>query len=334
MSELPLVSVVVPTFNRVNSLRPLMDGLARQTYPRACFEVVVVDDGSTDGTQAYLRGLQPEFALRVLEQANAGPSEARNRGVASAQGSIIVFLDDDVVPAPELIAQHVETRQGDPDTAVIGPMNPPAGAARPAWIRWTETSLQRQYQALVTGEMPCTPHQFYTANASVPRASFMDLGGFDTRFKRNEDVELAFRLEQRGVRFRFNPAAEIVHYPTHSFEKWRDATYQYGRYDVITEREKRLPTLTRAVISFHTRNRLSRLVVHLGVGRPLVYHSLIWIMSALVRVADRPATGRIAMLALSGLSNLLYWQGISDELGGRKRVLAWLTQAATAAETR
>ena len=91
---MPRVSVVVPTFNRCESLQRLLEALETQTYPATDFEVVVVDDGSTDGTNQMLEQFASRYVLRALWQANAGPAMARNRGVSAAHGALIVFLDD------------------------------------------------------------------------------------------------------------------------------------------------------------------------------------------------------------------------------------------------
>src|SRR5258708_7250786 len=163
----PVVSVVTPTYNRRASLDRLLSGLRVQTFPADRFELVVVDDGSTDGTVPYLRSLDMPFSGRVFEQAHAGPAEARNLGVAQARGRIVLFLDDDVLPVPSLIEDHVTTHGEATDLVVIGPMSPPRGWRRPAWIRWDEETLQQQYRALLEGQWVCTPRQFYTANASV-----------------------------------------------------------------------------------------------------------------------------------------------------------------------
>src|SRR5690349_12686793 len=127
----PRVSVVVPTFNRRASLHRLLMALSAQTYPTEQFEVIVVDDGSTDGTDQLLASLITPYALQVIRQANGGPAVARNRGVASAHGALIVFLDDDVEPVPELLAEHVAVHDAESDPVVIGPMSPPTNWPRP-----------------------------------------------------------------------------------------------------------------------------------------------------------------------------------------------------------
>src|SRR5262249_43416700 len=100
----PRVSVITPTYNRKNSLISTLQALARQTVTPATFEVVVISDGSSDGTAEALAGLATPYALRCFEQDHQGPAAARNLGVHEAHGELLVFLDDDVVPDPELIA--------------------------------------------------------------------------------------------------------------------------------------------------------------------------------------------------------------------------------------
>src|SRR5258707_10281865 len=98
-----MLSVVIPTYNRCASLRRLLDALARQTLSADRFEVIVVDDGSSDGTRELLRTLKTPYALVSIEQPNQGPGAARNRGVRAASGDLILFLDDDVVPMDDLL---------------------------------------------------------------------------------------------------------------------------------------------------------------------------------------------------------------------------------------
>src|SRR5947209_1130323 len=101
------VSIITPTYNRRASLGRLLRALTRATYAASSFEVIVVDDGSDDDTAEFLRTAYFDYSLRIMQQEHAGPSAARNLGVANARGSLILFLDDDVEPIPELIELHV-----------------------------------------------------------------------------------------------------------------------------------------------------------------------------------------------------------------------------------
>lgn len=327
-TQSPTVSVVVPTFNRRSSLQRLLEGLAAQSYPAAQFEVVVVDDGSTDGTAELLRDLVLPYEMRVLNQEHGGPGAARNLGVAAARGELIAFLDDDVVPARNLLREHVETHGTARDSVVIGPMSPPAASwQRPAWVRWEEDKLQTQYRDMLAGKYACTPRQFYTGNASLSRAGFLAGGGFDTTYRRAEDVELAYRLRDLGARFIFNPRADVTHYPTRSFQAWCQTPYQYGRYDVAMDRDKGHEAWRCAVREFHSRHLFTRLLAHVCVGRRVVSELALLALRASASTASRIGKDRAASLALSAIFNLRYWQGAADELGGREPVFDAIAHA-------
>lgn len=318
----PAVTVVVPTFNRRASLARLITALAAQDFPPDRMEVLVVDDGSTDGTRAWIRGATPPFQLRFIEQAHAGPGAARNRGVSEGRGKLIVFVDDDVVPDPGLISAHVAAHGTASDTVVIGPMLPPDGWKRPAWIRWEEQKLVAEYRKMSAGVYKPTFRQFFTANASVRRAHFEEAGGFDPTFPRAEDVDLGHRLHLLGLRFVFEPAARAWHYPKRTFASWRRTPYRYGLADVVMHREKGNPTLVRAFEEFTIRHRLVRwLAVHC-VGNRALFGATAFVLGVGTVMSDAVRLDRVAGAALSGLYTMLYWQGVSDALGDPQIVRA------------
>ena len=107
------VSVVVPTYNRCDRLHRVLTALAAQTFPRTSFEVIVVSDGSTDGTDEYLRSDRPPLQLVAVMQPNRGPGPARNAGVERARGRLILFVDDDVVAAPDLVEGQAVLENGE-----------------------------------------------------------------------------------------------------------------------------------------------------------------------------------------------------------------------------
>ncbi len=315
-SGAPAVSIIVPTFERQASLFRLLDALAAQSHPLADIEVIVVDDGSADGTPERLRAARFPFDLRPLSQAHAGPAAARNLGVGAARGDIVLFFDDDVVPAGDAVATHVAAHRATPNAVVIGPMLPPAGWRRPAWIRWEEQKLLAQYDAMDRGVYPCTPRQLFTANASLPRRRFVAAGGFDVTYVRAEDVELGYRLMAMGMAFVFEPAARVWHYPGRSFASWRTVPYRYGQADVAMHRDKGHPALQYALDEFHDRHHLSRFVARLCVGQPVWRAVGTAALIGAVHVFGSLHHRRLAGAALSVLFNLRYWQGVSDSVGG------------------
>ncbi len=323
------VSIIVPTYNRRASVSRLLQALNEQTYPLDRIEVLVIDDGSDDGTPDMLRTFTTNYVLRVLEQPHQGPAEARNLGVANATSDLVLFLDDDVVPCQELIAIHLATHAAEgPKAVVIGPMMPPRDWARSPWVQWEEEKLQSQYDAMLAGEWSATERQFYTANSSLERALFRVAGGFDARFKRAEDVELGYRLRNLGARFIFMPSADVLHYASRTFSAWRRTPYQYGRYDVIMSREKGHEALGRALHEFRGRHPLNRVMSWAVTGRPRLVDAMVGVLGVGVRAGARVGARRTTSRALSGIFNILYWQGVCDELGGRD--ILWRSVAAGA----
>jgi GT2 family glycosyltransferase len=329
--ERPSISVVMPTFERRESLARTLHGLERQTYPVTDFEVVVVDDGSTDGTLSWLATASTPFRLRPIGQVHGGPAAARNRGVAEARGALIVFVDDDVAPDAGLLAAHAQAHAAAADSVVIGPMLPPDGWPRPAWIRWEEAKLAVEYEAMRSGRYACTPRQFFTGNASLARSRFIAAGGFDHGFGRAEDVELGYRLRDVGMRFVFEPRARVWHYARRTFASWRRTPYEYGRSDVAMDRDKGHEALGLAYREFHGRHPLSRALARGCVGRPAAFAAITLLLRAVVRVADAAGADRPAAAGLSALFNLLYWQGVSDALGGRHAVWRSVAEQSPAA---
>lgn len=321
------VSVVLPTYNRLSRLKQVLTALEQQTYPRDAFEVVVIADGCIDGTVEYLHTLTTALRLTYVASENRGVAAARNRGIQEATGEYIVFIDDDVVPTPELLAAHMETHAAQAaEIVVLGPMLTPADFKMRPWVRWEQAMLVKQYADMQAGRWQPTARQFYTGNASLARRHLIEAGGFDERFRRAEDVELAYRLERQGLRFVFNPAAIGYHYAERSFRSWIEIPYMYGRNDVIFTRDRSqhwlLPTVFR---EFHTRNAFIRLLVRLCVGRQAVSGGVRNWLLLLSLLGQRLGNERLAQVSYSGLFNLRYYEGIADELGGRKQFLAQIS---------
>jgi glycosyltransferase involved in cell wall biosynthesis len=327
------ISVVIPTYNRCHSLERVLAALARQDVPASEFEVVVVDDGSTDATRQRLLEAQPPFRLKYAFQCNLGPAAARNCGVAQAQGATVVFLDDDVSPAPSLLSEHLRwhTAHG-PGVVVIGPMLPPLDYPVAPWVQWSQERLLEQYRAMQAGEWEPTARQFYTGNASLARADFLASGGFDARYRRAEDIELAFRLSARGLRFVFNPAAIGYHYEERSFAAWLAIARAYGRSDVAFAVEKGQAWILPVILhEYGQRPWLVRLVTRLCLDRPRRQEAASAVLQWLAVVGHRLNWSLAVRAALSSLFNLQHYQGIAEGLGGRERFFGEVAAARKAA---
>jgi GT2 family glycosyltransferase len=322
----PDVSVVVPTFNRRHQLERTLVGLAAQTGVDLDHEVevIVVSDGSTDGTDDWLRSSATPLPVSPCFQSNAGPAAARNRGVAAAHGPLVLFLDDDVVPAPDLVRTHIGHHHTlDDDLVVVGPMRTPDDLVLSPWVQWEQNMLYKQYDAMLRGDWQATARQFYTANASLARRHFEAAGGFDPKFRRAEDVELAYRLADAGLTFTFVPDAVVLHYAERSFESWLANASAYGRNDVIFGRDQGQGWLLDAIgHEFHERHALVRELTRLSLRHRRLGRAAVAATTWAAKVVSRTGPERAANVSLSALYNLEYYRGMADEFGDPRELLA------------
>jgi glycosyltransferase involved in cell wall biosynthesis len=318
----PLLSVVVPTYNRRELLRVTLNALAQQTLAFDQFEVLVISDGSSDGTHEMV-GEYSEVApyrLRLITQANAGPSRARNRGVQEAFGEVIVFMDDDLEPLPEFLAAHAVYHRHYPKVAVIGRTapDPLRRKAEPPWLAWEHAMLEKQYKNFRSdiGAGP-RPMHFYTGNSSVRRAHVLAVGGFDETLKRQEDVELAYRMERDcGVHFVFEAAAHGLHRPERGFSSWLNVPYSYGQADVVCARRGNIPW-DKARDGYHARSRATRLLALVTLACPGATKPLHHLLLAGAKACYRLRLSRLSLGGLSVIYNLRYLEGVQAELGTR-----------------
>lgn len=181
----PLVSVIIPTFNRAPWLKEAVASVQAQTYPG--IELIVVDDGSTDNTGAMLQELAP--AIRVLRQEHAGVSVARNRGVKASQGELVAFLDSDDLWLPQKIATQVALFRHEPQTQ--------ACYTDEIWIRYgvrvNPKHLHRKHDGWMF--LPSLLRCLISPSSIMLRRSLWEhLGGFDESLPACEDYDLWLRL--------------------------------------------------------------------------------------------------------------------------------------------
>ncbi len=313
-----VMSVVIPTFQRRVSLERTLDSLNGQDIAGR-FEVIVVSDGCTDGTDDMLADPgQWDFSLIALRQDNAGAGAARNRGIASANSDLIVFLDDDMVAAPSLLSTHLAEQSGRQNTAVIGPMMTPPAGGLSFWVQWEQENLEKQYAAMDRGDWEATSRQFYTGNASVPTAAVVAVGGFDEALRRDEDTELAWRMGQEGTLFAFCNAAIGYHHAERSFESWCAIARSYGSTAVIFGRDRgHDPGLADFARFFDERHPFVKLLLVACIDLPVLQKPVLVISRIGARTANRLGAGWLTSAACSVIQNIGFYQAAADELGGR-----------------
>ncbi|MFQ6034255.1 MAG: glycosyltransferase [Sedimentisphaerales bacterium] len=228
------LSVVLTTYNRPQLLEKTLTGFANQTISKEVFEVIVVDDGS----EPSVKGVVEKFSSRIntvyLYQQNSGLAAARNHGIKQAKGRIVLFSDDDDVPGPELIAEHLRSHQENPDEriAVLGHLD---------WHKDLEITPLMQYVTHVGGEYfgydRLQDGQFYdvwkwwgglvSAKLSLLRSVE---GPFDSRLRFGyEDTELACRLLDSGVKVLYNARAKSFILRAVDFEGFCQRRYRQGQ---------------------------------------------------------------------------------------------------------
>jgi GT2 family glycosyltransferase len=315
----PLISVITPTYNRRESLLATLRALELQTFPASQFEVLVIIDGCTDGSAAACRALSVPYTLRVIGQANAGPAVARNIACQQARAPLLVFLDDDVIPDPDFLSAHWRIHRQASRQVVIGPLLRPPKARLQPWVYWELATLERQYDDMARGKWEPTPRQFYTGNASVARAAVLDAGGFNPEFRRAEDVEMAYRLQGSGYTFVFAPQARGLHYARRSFASWKSIASAYGRADVMMSQILGLRDILNVIgEEFHWRAKPLQLVAHACVSRPPLLRVMVTasgMAASMLSLIPGHAGQRLSGAAYSVIFNLLFWEGVAEEIG-------------------
>lgn len=203
------VSVIIPTFRRCASVQRLLQALARQTLPPTDYEVIVVIDGSEDGTRELVAAFPAPYALRAIWQPNQGRATACNAGVYAARGAVVVLLDDDMEPIPSFLAAHLHAHALSERRGIMGAVPIAVDASSPPVVRYIGAKFNEHLQRLAYADHQLQLRDFYSGNFSIPRTLLTDLGGFDEAFKiyGNEDLELSLRLVQAGVQLVYSPDA-------------------------------------------------------------------------------------------------------------------------------
>lgn len=211
----PELSVVIPTFGRSEKLENLLKRCSQQTLAPRRFEVIVVDDGTPEPISIDPAAFR--FSLSVLRQDNAGPGAARNRGLQHCRAALVLFLNDDSLPAFDLFEKHLAVHATRTDkVAVLGTFDFTAAAMRHPFVQvLNDSDLLFDYFRMRDGALH--PWQyFWTCNISLPLAALREAGGFDAKIFLEpicEDVELGLRLAKLGysVLFRKDLACEHDH---------------------------------------------------------------------------------------------------------------------------
>ncbi len=223
----PRVSVIVCSYNGARTIGDCLEGLSQLEYPD--YEVIVVDDGSTDATAR----IASEHGFEPIRIANAGLSNARNVGLAAADGELVAYIDDDARPCPHWLSFLAAAFIRGDHAGIGGPGIPPPEdgfiaqcvARSPGWP--VPVLLSDDEAEHIPG-----------CNMAFRRRALEEIGGFDPQFHTaGDDVDLCWRLRERGLTLGYSPAAMVWHHPRSSLRAYLRQQAGYGRAEALLERK-------------------------------------------------------------------------------------------------
>jgi len=224
----PRFSIIVPAYNAEKTLSACLESLADQSVSEANYEIIVVDDGSTDDTSKITN----RFNVKYIFQTNQGPAAARNKGADAAAGQIILFTDADCVPDHNWIREMVSPFS---DREVVGVKGAYKTRQTELAARFAQAEFDDRYDLLQKSR---SIDMIDTYSAAFKKDIFLNIGGFDQSFTvaNNEDTDLSYRLAAAGYKLVFNPAAFVYHTHSDTFIKYLKLKFRRGYWRMVVYR--------------------------------------------------------------------------------------------------
>jgi GT2 family glycosyltransferase len=234
---MPDISVVVPTYNRLEMLSRVLPTLLCQDLDPAQYEIIVCDSNSGDGTAEYLSKMQASHAnVRYLPGGYSGRAAARNAGILAARGDVVLFNDADIFASPDLLSTHLRRHRERRGIAVVG------------WevqVNDVEEYLYKREHPQARGHLHPPSRKklswlyFLTGNASVRREDLVRAGCFDEAFTGygHEDLELGYRLQKMGIEILYEPSAVNYHCQAVPYEDQKTKMRLAGRSTALFYRK-------------------------------------------------------------------------------------------------
>jgi O-antigen biosynthesis protein len=223
----PKVSVVVCTYNNENTLRDCFDGIRALEYPS--YEVIVVNDGSTDSTDDITR----EYGFRLISTENRGLGSARNAGLEASTGEIVAYIDADARPDPYWLAHLATAFQKGSHVGIGGPNIPPPGDSETA--QCVANAPGGPIHVLLSDDIA---EHIPGCNMAFRKWSLDAIGGFDPQFRiAGDDVDICWRLQEQGWTVGFNPGAVVWHHRREHVRDYLKQQFEYGKAEALLEQK-------------------------------------------------------------------------------------------------
>ena len=294
------LSVVIPTLNRADMLSRVIDRIQQQSVSRDNYEVLVIDNNSSDHTQTVLNQKAATYSnLRSFKQLKRGAAPTRNVGIREAVGDFVLFIDDDILAEPELLESHLKYHHTHVNASIVGTVFSRWESSSDPFIRYLrDRGIFNPYN--ITCNRPMDFSYYHTGNVSTSRKLLQDVGGFNEEFHvyGMEDIELGYRLEKRGCRMVPGVLAKASHeyFPTYGqfVERCRQAGFSLGK---LVELHPELRS------RFTESGRRVRLLKHLHPGYRVLRSAFSPLFEGLIGWEKRRGTGKVN----SALDQHYYW---------------------------
>lgn len=310
------VSIVIPTFQRPDSLQRLLLALGRQSIPPDCFEAIVAIDGIADASEGVLRQLQVPYSLRWTAGSRAGPGATRNRGVMLASGDVILFLDDDMMPTPSLLAEHLATHKDATDRVCLGRVRVLPEMNLSPWETYLNRRFEAHYDKMDQSGYRPNFWDCLSGNVSLRRELFTRCEGFDPSFAvtRHEDIELGYRLARQGARFIYQPRALSYHRFSKTLDEGLRDAFNNGASAMRFAHHH--PALAPRLIQARWRRYPQgvRRLMRWTIAQPKQQTGYTKLVAQVLRWTDRRFLSSEIMRPLCQLAyHLHFWQGVQEE---------------------
>lgn len=317
----PLVSVVIATYERTESVAQLLHLLGAQTLDASLFEVVVVDDGSAHPAAWALGNLSVPYELVVMRQDNAGPAAARHAGILRARAPLIVILDDDMRVEPGFLADHLAVHPLGSRRAALAPVRAPQGTKLRLFERVQLARIERLGR-MARERTALSGTDLYTGNVSFRRQDYLAVGGFDPSLRLSEDAELGFRMEQAGVELVMCDGAIAVHQSDHaSLRGWFRRSVAYGESEGRIAAKHGMARRVNPWRYLLLVNPISRPMLLASAMAPSVCRPLAEAVMALSIALDTLGLERVAHAGTTFVYGMLYFAGVRRSAGTRRQAL-------------
>ncbi len=316
-TPVPRISVVIPTYERPERVARLVASLVAQTLPPADFEVIVIDDGSRVDPRPQIEAVKHPFPLTIERTPNRGAASARHRGVELARADVVLFLDDDMIPSPALLEEHLHVHATTPRAVVMGALRSSRKVASlPLFERFHARKLEEfSAQLRASGRNP-RGNELYSGNLSLRRADYLAVGGFDPALGRSEDMELGFRLERSGAQIRFSEEASSEHDSDHAdLEGWLKSAFTYGVTDQRIARKHGDAPDAGPWRYLDYVSLVPRPGYFLSIVAPRAGHAAVRAVMGLASALDKVGLERPALAGTMLAYGMEYYRGVRTESG-------------------